>query len=352
MTEGEADPKAAVGGEVPHSLKLSMVIPAYNEELRLEDGVSRLANAVEVGAIDPDATEFIVVDDGSTDATVSCAKDLFGIYPHTSFLSLGVNKGKGAAVRAGVAAAAAPMIAFADADMSIDPAQTPDFLRALEGSDVAIGSRAAVGASVDRPSLQRSAMNRAFNGLVNLVTKVALSDTQCGYKAFRSPAAKLLFGCSITERFAFDVEILSLARRLGLTISEVPVQWTRVGGSRIRPWLDPGSMTRDVIRAGRSAKAAPPVPILIITAPQPAALGPDFTIALKGLEDDLSPFVPVLHRSDGEVLVLCPLMDQAQIDATAAQIASAVPESSCNRSMMTSTQLATLAPLSFRRDGN
>ena len=72
---------------------------------------------------------------------------------------------------------------------------------------------------------------------MNVVTRVSLSDTQCGYKAFRAPAAKLLFHCSITERFAFDVEILTLARRLGLSIAEVPVHWSRVPGSRV----DPGS---------------------------------------------------------------------------------------------------------------
>jgi len=328
-----------------------MVIPAFNEERRLADGVARLRDAIALDRIDPETTEFIVVDDGSTDDTVALAKDLFGDYPHTAFLRLGVNKGKGAAVRRGVAAATAPMIVFADADMSIDPSQTPDFVRALERADVAIGSRAALGASVDRPSLQRSAMNRTFNGLVNLITKVALSDTQCGYKAFRSPAAKLLFGCSVTERFAFDVEILSLARRLGFTIAEVPVHWTRVQGSRVRPWLDPGSMTRDVIRASRRAKSAPPVPTLTVTAAEPAALAPDFRVALKAIEDELSPFVPVLHRRHG-VLVLCPLMDGAQIDATVARITSAVPNSACARSMMTSTQLSTLAPLSFRPGGN
>ena len=108
-------------------------------------------------------------------------------------------------------------------------------------------------------------MNRAFNRLVNTLTRVSLDDTQCGFKAFRAPVAKLLFHCSVTERFAFDVEVLSLARRLGLSIAEIPVRWLRVKGSQIRPLKDARSMARDVVRAGRGAVWAPPVPSLTVT---------------------------------------------------------------------------------------
>src|SRR3984957_7652902 len=284
------------GGLTP--LRLTLVIPAFNEVRRFDDGVTRLLAAVTSGGIDPETTEFVVVDDGSTDDTAARAETLFGQFPHRRILRLADNRGKGAAVRAGVTAASAPLIAFADADMAIDPSQTPEFLRALARADLAIGSRAAVGASVDRPNLRRSVMNRAFNQLVNVVTRVSLSDTQCGYKAFRAPAAKLLFHASITERFAFDVEILALARRLGLSISEVPVHWSRVQGSRVRPWLDPGAMTRDVIRASRRARFAPPVPALTLH-PDPAQLdGPDAAVALKALEQELAPFLPVVRRPD------------------------------------------------------
>ena len=139
-------------------------------------------------------------------------------------------------------------------------------------------------------------MNRAFNQLVNVVTRVSLSDTQCGYKAFRAPAAKLLFHCSITERFAFDVEILTLARRLGLTIAEVPVQWSRVRGSRVRPWLDPGTMTRDVVRASRRAKSAPPVPALTIDPGGGQTGDAETSVALKALVQELAPCLPVVRQ--------------------------------------------------------
>jgi hypothetical protein len=348
MIRSEEEPGAGPRPPDRTGLQLSLVVPAYNEARRLAEGMSRLVAATTSGDIDPETTEFVVVDDGSTDDTGACASALLGRFPHLVVLRLAENQGKGAAVRAGVRAASAPIIAFADADMSIDPDQTPDFLRALTESDVAIGSRSAVGASVDRPSLRRSAMNRAFNQMVNLLTRVSLSDTQCGFKAFRAPAAKLLFHASITERFAFDVEILALARRLGLTIAEVPVHWSRVQGSRVRPWLDPGAMTRDVIRASRRARSAPAVPALTLH-PDPAQVD-GHAVALKALEQELAPFVPVVRRPDGSVLVLCPLMTEAQIVGTAAQMAWHVPGGDLQRSLLTVTQLRAMAPLTMSRE--
>jgi hypothetical protein len=329
------------------ALSLSLVIPAFNEEARLGDGVSRLREAVESGAIDRETTEFVIVDDGSTDDTTARAAALFDSFPHRRFVRLEENRGKGGAVRAGVAVASAPLIAFADADMAIDPAQTPQFLHALASADLAIGSRTASGASVDRPSFRRSVMNRTFNELVNILTNVSLSDTQCGYKAFRAPAAKLLFHCSVTERFAFDVEILSLARRLGLSIAEVPVQWLRVKGSRIRPWIDARSMTRDVFRAGRSAALAPPVPALRVK----LTSEPDGEAsALEALRHRLPPGLPVLRRHDGGVLVLCPMMSEAEVEATAAQIVASCTGAALERTQMTVAQLCHMGPLSLTWD--
>jgi dolichyl-phosphate beta-glucosyltransferase len=350
MIRSEENPASGAEGGGLTPLRLTLVIPAYNEARRFGDGVARLLAAVTSGGIDPETTEFVVVDDGSTDDTAARAETLFGQFPHRRIVRLAENRGKGAAVRAGVTAASAPLIAFADADMAIDPSQTPEFLRALARADLAIGSRAAVGASVDRPNLRRSVMNRAFNQLVNVVTRVSLSDTQCGYKAFRAPAAKLLFHCSITERFAFDVEILTLARRLGLTITEVPVQWSRVRGSRVRPWLDPGTMTRDVVRASRRAKSAPPVPALTVDPGRGRTGDPDTSVALKALVQELAPFLPVVRQANGSLLVLCPLMTEAQIAGTAARITSYVPWAAPQRSLLTTAQLSARAPLSLSPD--
>jgi dolichyl-phosphate beta-glucosyltransferase len=328
----------------PSGLLLSLLIPAYNEGMRLNDGVARLRAAIASGAIDPGTTEFIVVDDGSSDDTTARAEALFSPFPHVRLLRLAENHGKGGAVRAGVAVASAPVIAFADADMAIDPAQTPQFIGALAQADVAIGSRAASGASVNRSSLHRSLMNRAFNRLVNLLTNVALDDTQCGFKAFRAPVAKLLFHCSTTERFAFDVEILSLARRFGLVIAEVPVQWLRVQGSQIRPWTDARSMAGDVFRAGRrGAPSGEPVPTLSVKLP-----GADATAS--GLS--LPPGIPILRGSEGQLLVLCPMMSDTEVEETATQIVARCPGAAVERALLTVAQLCQIAPLSMAWDGD
>jgi dolichyl-phosphate beta-glucosyltransferase len=328
-------------GQAP--LSLSLIIPAYNEGRRLEAGVARLRTAIDAGAIDPEVTEFIVVDDGSSDDTTAEAARLFSVLPHVRHVRLPENRGKGGAVRAGVAVASAPSIAFADADMAIDPSQTPDFIGALSTADLAIGARAAPESSVDRPSLQRSVMNRAFNRLVNVLTHVSLADTQCGFKAFRAPVAKLLFHCSVTERFAFDVEVLSLARRLGFSIREIPVHWLRVEGSQIRPWTDARSMVRDVTRAARGAGAAPPIPTWAVKVPgdQGGDTPPDVLRAL------LPAGLPILLPDDGRILVLCPLMDELAIEAIATQIAARYPGTAFERTATTVSQLTALMPLSL-----
>jgi len=339
----------AVGSLTPWrtNLKLSLIIPAYNEGLRLEAGVSRLRVAIDSGAIDIDTTEFVVVDDGSTDDTTLQAHALFSPFPHVRHVRLAQNRGKGGAVRAGVAVAGAPIIAFADADMAIDPAQTPEFIRALAHASIAIGTRSGLGASVNRPSLRRSLMNRAFNRLVNTLTRVSLTDTQCGYKAFRAPAAKLLFHCSVTERFAFDVEILSLARRLGFTIAEVPVRWLRVKGSQIRLWFDARSMAGDVVRAGRGAAWAAPIPTLAVKLPGEHAQGSDGSVSLASLGTALAPWLPVIDRHDGRLLVLCPQMSESQIEATTAWIAVQREGAALERSAVTVAQLCDMAPLAL-----
>jgi dolichyl-phosphate beta-glucosyltransferase len=327
-------------GSQSGALSLSLVVPAFNESLRLADGLARINGAIALGAIVPSTTEFVIVDDGSSDDTAGRAAELFGIFPHVQIIRLPDNKGKGAAVRAGVAAARGAVIAFADADMAIDPAQTPEFLAALTTSDIAIGTRAAVGASVDRPNLRRSVMNRAFNQMVNAMTRLSLQDTQCGFKAFRAPVAKLLFHCSVTERFAFDVEVLMLARRLGFDIGEVPVHWLRVEGSRIRPVADAISMARDVFRATRGSVVAPSVVALSVQVPSTTSRSVTDQVVAS-----LSAGLPVIEGDEGSVVVLCPMMTDGGITLTVNHIGDAIPGAAIEKSLLTVTQLGDLAPL-------
>lgn len=229
--------------------ELTIIVPAFNEAARLGDGMRRFESAVESGAIDLETTELIVVDDGSTDATEATARKLLAPLPHHRVVRKPVNRGKGAAVRTGVAVATGACTAYMDADMAIDPVAVPLLLDGLASHDVAVGSRALPDSMVESSYAVRSLMGRLFNQLVTTGTGLGLRDTQCGFKGFRTPVARLLFHLATIDRFAFDVEVLTHARRLGLSITEVPVHWRHVPGSTIHPLHDSLRMLSDVYRS-------------------------------------------------------------------------------------------------------
>jgi hypothetical protein len=323
-----------------------MVVPAYNEAARLDAGFFRLTQAINAGAVNPDTTQFIVVDDGSTDETSARATDLYGALPNSLVIRLAQNRGKGAAIRAGVAAATGRAIAFADADMAIDPVQTPNFVAALQGHHLAIGSRAASGASVDRPSIRRSVMNRTFNRFVNTVTRLSLDDTQCGFKAFRGPVARLLFHCTTTERMAFDVELLVAARTFGLTISQIPVHWSRVQGSRVRSWSDGGSMVRDVLRARHALRDAPALNAL------PVTLRPDQSATDLEYLRALGAKVPVVHVRETDFIVLFPLMTDEQVASCVSAVSQRLDLGQPEPRRFSLRQVQDLAPLALSWDNS
>jgi glycosyltransferase involved in cell wall biosynthesis len=218
------------------------VVPAYNEARRLETSLLPLIEFVR----DAEA-ELILVDDGSDDATSSVAAAHLAGVPQAKLVRLALNSGKGAAVRAGVARARGRAIVFMDADLATDLNDVPTLVEALDHADVAIGSRVVPGATVEGASGARVRMGRTFNRLTRMVTGLTLRDTQCGFKAFRAPAAQLLFHLAVVDGFAFDVEILALARRIGYRVAEVPVHWHAVEGSRVDVLRDPARMMRDVV---------------------------------------------------------------------------------------------------------
>jgi glycosyltransferase involved in cell wall biosynthesis len=212
---------------------LSIVIPAYNEAARLPGTLAVLRER-----FGGHGAEVVVVDDGSTDGTASAAEVAAAAELPVSVIRLPENRGKGAAVRAGIAACRGDAILCMDADLATDLAGVEHFLARLDDADVVVGSRALPGSRVHNTSVLRTVMGRTFNGLVRLLTRLEIRDSQCGFKAFRAERARLLFALSEVDGFAYDPEVLLIARILGLRVVEVPVEWTAVEGSSVRPIRD------------------------------------------------------------------------------------------------------------------
>jgi glycosyltransferase involved in cell wall biosynthesis len=194
------------------------------------------------------APEIVVVDDGSTDGTAAAAAAA-----GARVVQLEGNRGKGAAVRAGMLAASGRTVAFTDADLAYPPDLLRDLLVAVEdGWDVAVGSRwHRDSRALARPSLLRRVSSRLFNLLTATVLLGQYRDTQCGCKAFRSDVARLLFGHTRLDGFAFDVEVLHLVERYRLSLTEVPVQVTDGGSSTVRVASAALRMIRDLFRIRR-----------------------------------------------------------------------------------------------------
>ena len=220
----------------------SVVVPAYREEHRIGATLETLVEFVE----GRDA-EIIVVDDGSDDATSDVALKSLASFPCSQVLRLERNRGKGAAVQAGAFAARGETIVFMDADLASDLGDLEPLLRALDDADIAIASRTHAASVTLGGTRIRAVMAQCFNAMVRVLVGMHFDDTQCGFKAFRRQAADRIFPLLKSNRFAFDVEVLAIADRLDLTVTEIPLTWTAVPGTRVR-LIDPLQMTLDLVR--------------------------------------------------------------------------------------------------------
>jgi dolichyl-phosphate beta-glucosyltransferase len=228
---------------------LSVVIPAYNEERRLEPTLrTYLAYCRRRGL----NVELIVVDDGSTDGTTALVERLAGEFAELRLIRLAQNQGKGYAVRSGIVNARGRRILFADADGATRIEEVERLEAALDaGADLAIGSRVLAAADVKvRTRVHRRIVGRAFHILVGLTGVDGISDTQCGFKLFRGPVAHVLFSRMRTAGFSFDVEVLIMARLCDFDVAEVPVNWTHQPGSRVNLVTDSARMAWDLVRIG------------------------------------------------------------------------------------------------------
>ena len=226
-------------------VRASVIVPAFDEVDRIGATVATLRAGL-AGIAADGGVELVVVDDGSSDATSEAAVAAGA----DQVITLAANRGKGAAVRAGVAAARGRTVAFTDADLSYSPDQIAAVILAVEdGWDVVVGSRRHPGATTVQGA---GALRDIGSRVINLVTMAVLlsrpHDTQCGLKAFRSDAARLLFGLSRVDGFAFDIELLHLVERHELSLHEVPVRLRSAGRSTVRAVRDGLRLLRDVWR--------------------------------------------------------------------------------------------------------
>ncbi|MDJ0924261.1 MAG: glycosyltransferase family 2 protein [Acidimicrobiia bacterium] len=211
---------------------LSIIIPCYNEEQRLGPTLDSIA---EYAAARVGETEVIVVDDGSRDATTEVAHA--SSCPNLRVLETSQNRGKGHAVRVGMKAAAGDFRLFTDADGSTPIEELAALDKALDemgGSGVAFASIGAPGAKVTRTQRGlRPAAGRFGNWLIRLIALPGVWDSQRGFKLFSADAAEAIFSRAVVDRWAFDVELLAIARHLGFSIAEVPVTWAHKDDSRV-----------------------------------------------------------------------------------------------------------------------
>lgn len=238
-------------------LDLSVVVPAFNEERRLPPTLlDMLAVLYDLSL----KFEIIVVDDGSSDGTPEVVERAKRLHRGTRLIKFPKNRGKGAAVRAGMLAAQGRRRLFADADGSTPFEEIKRLLSALDnGADVAIGSRALFGPDTQvRTRWHRKFLGRIFNNCVNRILLPDIADTQCGFKLFTAEAADFLFARQTSDGFSFDVELLFLARRVGMRMVEVPINWVNVPGSKVNLAVDSLKMLRDVTRFRLIHRAASP----------------------------------------------------------------------------------------------
>ncbi len=223
-------------------VELSIVIPAHNEEGRILECLEKVTRMFR-------RAEIIVSEDGSTDATVEIVESFRKKWKNIRLLKNGKKLGKGGGLIRGLLAAHGEKIVFMDADCSVEPSEIRNLVDALDNADIAIGSRAMPGARIlVQPPLSRRITGRVFNTMVNLLFGLNCSDTQCGFKALTRNAVRKIIPGLVSRGFEVDVEILARAKKMGLGVVEVPVDWKYKGDSKVNVMRESVSMLAGILR--------------------------------------------------------------------------------------------------------
>lgn len=233
---------------------LSIVIPAYNEAKRLPKTLERICDylqkAIKRWQVGMEAVEIVIVDDGSTDGTSEIAKAYYNRFPNFLVLRHSPNRGKGYAVKRGMLAAKGQFRLFTDADLSTPIDELDKMLPPLFSgeADIVIASRGLPQSElIVRQSWHREMLGRLFNLVVQVLAIPGIWDTQCGFKLFRGDVSERLFKLQTIDGFAFDVEVLYLARKFRYRILEVPVRWLNDPNTKVQTLKHGLQMLRDLL---------------------------------------------------------------------------------------------------------
>ena len=235
---------------------ISIIVPAYNESGRLLGPLAKIIAFVENSG---DATEIVVVDDGSADDTAELAQGLLAESPRvaSNVIRYEQNRGKGFAIKTGLLASRADIAVFSDADLStpieemrklVEPIRRGEF-------DITFGSRA-----LDRTLIgthqpwTREQGGRVVNLMIRTLSGLDFSDTQCGFKAFNMTKFRSLLDMMRIDRFGFDVEFLYVAKHNGLRLAEIPVRWNDVAGSKVSAIRDTRRMISELMQIRKNSR--------------------------------------------------------------------------------------------------
>jgi dolichyl-phosphate beta-glucosyltransferase len=226
---------------------LSLIVPVYNEAGRLE---APLAAVVQYLNQNFQRWEILYVDDGSTDTTFEILQKAAVQYPELKTLRSPTNEGKGAAIRKGFGQAQGDILVFSDADFSTPIEECTRLLQLLRsGHDVVIGSRGLPDSKVEvHQSWIRESMGKIFNFFIQSLLPLDFQDTQCGFKMFCKDAASILLPRMTIRGFAFDVELLVIAKLQGMKVAEIPVTWRNVKESKVHPIRSSLQMLKDLLK--------------------------------------------------------------------------------------------------------